>query len=122
MTQNTFFNLISLPKFLQSLVDVFALIHLSQKGIIRIVGILTAVVLMVFKKSFLYYSAIMALLLTSGCVSCLPQYTAPPMGPPSACYPAGHDPFVPMDHNPSILNPWDLLSSVSVPLAYGPPR
>jgi len=57
-----------------------------------------------------------------GCVSCIPQYVAPPSGPVSTCYPVGHDPYVPMDHNPSILNPWDLLSSVAAPFLYGPPR
>ena len=62
------------------------------------------------------------LLVAGGCVSCIPQYTAPPLGPASACYPTGHDPFIPMDHNPSILNPWDALSSVSAPVLYGPPR
>lgn len=57
-----------------------------------------------------------------GCVSCIPQYTAPPKAPVSACYPAGHDPYVPMDHNPSIFNPWDILASLASPFMYGPPR
>ncbi|MGC8906964.1 MAG: hypothetical protein ACP5M0_05925 [Desulfomonilaceae bacterium] len=58
----------------------------------------------------------------SGCISCIPQYAAPPEPPPSACYPTGHDPFVPMDHNPTAMNPWDLFSSLAGPLLYGPPR
>jgi len=58
----------------------------------------------------------------TGCISCIPQYVAPPKGPVSAKYPQGHDPYVPMDHNPSIFNPWDLLRSVAAPLLYGPPR
>jgi hypothetical protein len=58
----------------------------------------------------------------SGCVSCIPRYTAPPHGPVSSCYPVGHDPYIPMDHNPSIWNPWDALASVTAPFMYGPPR
>jgi len=57
-----------------------------------------------------------------GCVSCIPQYMAPPTGPVSTCYPVGHDPYVPMDHNPSIFNPWDLFSSLAAMFLYGPPR
>lgn len=57
-----------------------------------------------------------------GCVSCIPQYVAPPKGPVSACYPVGHDPYIPMDHNPSAFNPWDVLASVAAPFLYGPPR
>jgi hypothetical protein len=65
---------------------------------------------------------LLALPVLNGCVSCLPQYTAPPTAPPSACYPSGHDPYVPMDHNPTPLNPWDLFSSITAPFMYGPPR
>jgi hypothetical protein len=57
-----------------------------------------------------------------GCVSCIPQYMAPPKGPVSTCYPVGHDPYVPKDHNPSALNPWDLFSQLAAPFLYGPPR
>ncbi|HTY24102.1 MAG TPA: hypothetical protein VMC85_13290 [Desulfomonilaceae bacterium] len=65
---------------------------------------------------------LMGMLASAGCVSCLPQYVAPPLGPPSTCYPVGHDPFIPMDHNPSPLNPWDAFASVFSPFLYGPPR
>ncbi|MEW6351106.1 MAG: hypothetical protein AB1646_18775 [Thermodesulfobacteriota bacterium] len=58
----------------------------------------------------------------SGCVACLPQYTVPPSGPVSACYPVGKDPFIPMDHNSSALNPWDFVASAMAPFLYGPPR
>ena len=58
----------------------------------------------------------------SGCVACLPQYMAPPEAPVSACYPVGTDPFIPMDHNPSPFNPFDVGASVASPLLYGPPR
>ncbi len=61
-------------------------------------------------------------LASAGCVSCIPQYVAPPLGPPSSCYPVGHDPYVPKDHNITVLNPWDLLSSIAGPFLYGPPR
>lgn len=71
----------------------------------------------------LVYSLILAVVVAmSGCISCIPQYVAPPEGPVSACYPVGHDPYIPMDHNPSLLNPWDALSSVLAPFVYGPPR
>jgi hypothetical protein len=63
-----------------------------------------------------------ALLASAGCMSCLPKYAAPPHGPVSSCYPVGHDPFVPMDHNVSALNPWDLLASMTQMFLYGPPR
>ena len=63
-----------------------------------------------------------AALAAGGCVSCLPQYVAPPSGPVSACYPTGHDPYIPMDHNPSPINPWDAASSLATPFIYGPPR
>ncbi len=66
--------------------------------------------------------ALLAATAATGCVSCIPQYVAPPEGPVSGCYPVGHDPYVPMDHNPSMLNPWDLLTSVAAPWVYGPPR
>jgi len=65
---------------------------------------------------------LIAMLLGSGCVSCIPQYTAPPDGPVSRCYPTGHDPYIPMDHNPSLFHPWDFLASVASPFLYGPPR
>lgn len=65
---------------------------------------------------------LLSMLWLSGCVSCLPQYVAPPVGPVSSCYPMGHDPYVPMDHNPSPLNPYDLIGSVASPFLYGPPR
>jgi len=66
---------------------------------------------------------ILAVALTaSGCLSCLPQYVIPPEGPVSACYPTGHDPYIPMDHNPSIFNPWDILQSVANGFMFGPPR
>lgn len=77
-------------------------------------------------KRFIRHLAITLVLLSmawlSGCVSCLPQYVAPPYGPVSACYPMGHDPFVPSDHNPSPLNPYDFISSMASPFLYGPPR
>lgn len=74
-----------------------------------------------FKKLILGL-ALAATLAAAGCVSCIPQYTAPPDGPVSACYPTGHDPYIPMDHNPAIANPWDAARSVLAPFAYGPPR
>ena len=61
-------------------------------------------------------------LAAAGCVSCNKQYVAPPEGPVSSCYPAGHDPYIPMDHNPSLINPWDAVSSITAPFRYGPPR
>jgi hypothetical protein len=73
-------------------------------------------------KSLLYVIIVATLFSMSGCISCLPQYVAPPEGPVPACYPVGHDPYIPMDHNPSLLNPWDLLASVFAPWLYGPPR
>ena len=66
--------------------------------------------------------ALMSLLGMSGCKSCLPQYMTPPTGPVSKNYPVGHDPYVPMDHNPSALNPFDLLASTLSQFLYGPPR
>ncbi len=65
---------------------------------------------------------LLGLVMLSGCISCIPYYTAPPEGPVSSCYPAGHDPFIPKDHNPSILNPWDAISAALAPVLYGPPR
>ena len=65
---------------------------------------------------------LMAILSSAGCISCIPQYMAPPVGPVSSCYPQGHDPYVPMDHNPAIISPWDWLASVFTPFMYGPPR
>lgn len=73
-------------------------------------------------RHFLLILLAAAVLSASGCVSCIPQYVAPPEGPVSSCYPQGHDPYVPMDHNPSPLNPWDLMSSVAAAFRYGPPR
>ncbi|AFM27600.1 hypothetical protein [Desulfomonile tiedjei] len=73
-------------------------------------------------KLVLLVLVLFASLAAAGCVSCIPQYTAPPDGPVSAKYPAGHDPYVPLDHNISPWNPWDVLSSVASPLLYGPPR
>jgi hypothetical protein len=58
----------------------------------------------------------------NGCIACLPQYMAPPEGPVSACYPVGSDPYIPMDHNPSPINPWDFAASIMSPMMYGPAR
>lgn len=73
-------------------------------------------------KKLILGLVVAATLAATGCVSCLPQYTAPPEGPVSACYPTGHDPYIPMDHNPSIVNPWDAIRGAAAPFAYGPPR
>lgn len=73
-------------------------------------------------KGLLYVMIVAMFFFVSGCISCLPQYVAPPEGPVSACYPVGHDPYVPTDHNPSIFNPWNLVASVLSPWLYGPPR
>ncbi|HMK36382.1 MAG TPA: hypothetical protein VK463_15010 [Desulfomonilaceae bacterium] len=73
-------------------------------------------------KNLLLCLVFIALLTTAGCVSCIPQYLAPPTGPASACYPVGNDPYIPMDHNPSPLNPWDAAKSLVAPFLYGPPR
>lgn len=73
-------------------------------------------------KNLLLALLLAAVVAATGCVSCIPQYTAPPEGPVSACYPTGHDPYIPMDHNPSVLNPWDLISAIFRPMIYGPPR
>lgn len=73
-------------------------------------------------KNLLLCLILIAGLACAGCVSCLPQYTAPPDPPVSACYPTGHDPYVPMDHNPSALNIWDFFGSICSPFLYGPPR
>ena len=73
-------------------------------------------------KKLLLVVMVAGALVASGCVSCIPQYVIPPEGPVYACYPAGRDTYIPMDHNPSIFNPWDLLSSVATPFMYGPPR
>ncbi len=81
-----------------------------------------AKVTMVLVKRFLLALILATALAASGCVSCLPQYVIPPEGPVSACYPAGHDPYIPMDHNPSPLNPWDVLTSVATSFMFGPPR
>jgi hypothetical protein len=75
----------------------------------------------VFKK-FLLGCVLLAALASSGCISCLPYYVPPPEGPVSACYPVGHDPYIPMDHNPSLFHPWDFVASVFRPFLYGPPR
>jgi len=75
-----------------------------------------------FIKYLLITLILFSMLWLGGCVSCLPQYLAPPNGPVSACYPMGHDPYVPMDHNPSPLNPFDFLGSIATPFLYGPPR
>jgi len=73
-------------------------------------------------KSLILCAVLLAMLIAGGCVSCIPHYTAPPVGPVSQCYPVGHDPYIPMDHNPSLFNPWDFLASVASPFLYGPPR
>ncbi|MDQ7782953.1 MAG: hypothetical protein RDU20_08750 [Desulfomonilaceae bacterium] len=73
-------------------------------------------------KICLLGAILIGLLAASGCVSCLPQYTAPSHAPVSGSYPVGHDPYIPMDHNPSPLNFWDSLASVAAPFLYGPPR
>jgi len=73
-------------------------------------------------KNLLLALLLAAVVAATGCVSCIPHYTAPPEGPVSACYPTGHDPYIPMDHNPSILNPWDLIGAIFRPMIYGPPR
>jgi hypothetical protein len=73
-------------------------------------------------KKLILGLVVAATLAAAGCVSCLPQYTAPPEGPVSACYPTGHDPYIPMDHNPSIVNPWDAIRGAATPFVYGPPR
>ena len=75
-----------------------------------------------FIKRLVLMLILAAALGASGCVSCLPQYVIPPEGPVPACYPSGHDPFVPMDHNPSLFNPWDILTSVTTGFMFGPPR
>ena len=79
----------------------------------RVVKLLKRIVLVV---------AVVSLLGLSGCKSCVPQYMAPPTGPVSKNYPTGHDPYLPMDHNPSPLNPFDLVASMMSPFLYGPPR
>jgi hypothetical protein len=73
-------------------------------------------------KILVLCATLTVLLAASGCVSCLPQYTAPRHAPVSACYPVGHDPYIPMDHNPSPLNFWDLFAGMAGPFVYGPPR
>jgi hypothetical protein len=78
--------------------------------------------MVLFLKRFILCLMLFTILLGSGCVSCLPQYTAPPDGPVSRCYPTGHDPYIPMDHNPSLFHFWDLVASVTSPFIYGPPR
>jgi|GEM_PF-714468 len=83
---------------------------------------LNGVVLKQTAKKLILGLIMAATLASAGCVSCIPQYVAPPLGPSSACYPVGHDPFVPKDHNIAVLNPWDILSSVAAPFVYGPPR
>ncbi len=75
-----------------------------------------------FMKCLVIGVALLGLVGLSGCKSALPQYMAPPTGPVSKNYPTGHDPYVPMDHNPSALNPFDLLASMMSPFMYGPPR
>jgi hypothetical protein len=83
---------------------------------------LKGVVLKVLAKNLILGLLMAAILVSAGCVSCIPQYVAPPLGPSSTCYPVGHDPFIPKDHNPTFLNPWDILSSVAGPFLYGAPR
>jgi hypothetical protein len=73
-------------------------------------------------RIFIFCVVVAALSGIGGCVSCIPQYTAPPKAPVSACYPVGHDPYIPMDHNPSPFNPWDFFASLAAPVMYGPPR
>jgi hypothetical protein len=73
-------------------------------------------------KATAYAILVIGLAVGSGCVACLPQHPVIHEGPVSACYPSAHDPCVPLDHNPSVLNPWDLMSSVFRPFLYGPPR
>ncbi len=73
-------------------------------------------------KALIVCLMLLALLVPSGCISCIPQYMAPPMGPVSPCYPTGHDPYIPMDHNPTAISPWDWLASLFTPFMYGPPR
>ena len=73
-------------------------------------------------KQLVLVLILISLFALSGCLSCIPQYVAPPRGPVSACYPTGHDPYIPMDHNPSIFNPWDIWSSLAAPALYGPQR
>jgi len=73
-------------------------------------------------KKLILGLALAATLAAAGCMSCIPQYTAPPDGPASACSPTGHDPYIPMEHNPGMLNLWDLARSAAAPFAYGPPR
>ncbi len=63
-----------------------------------------------------------AIFAQAGCIACIPQYVAPPIGSVSACYPEGHDPFLPVDRNPTVLSPWDWLASLMTPFLYGPPR
>lgn len=73
-------------------------------------------------KGLVLALALVSLVGLGGCKSSLPQYMAPPTGPVSKNYPMGHDPYIPMDHNPSPLNPFDLAASVMTPFMYGPPR
>lgn len=72
----------------------------------------------------IFFLLLMAAAITwiSGCSCCIPQYVTPPRAPVSACYPTGHDPYIPLDHNPSLFNPWDVMRSVFAGLLYGPPR
>ncbi len=73
-------------------------------------------------KGLVLFLALTLMTGVCGCKSCLPQYMAPPTGPVSKNYPTGHDPYIPMDHNPSPLNPFDLMASIMNPFLYGPPR
>jgi hypothetical protein len=57
-----------------------------------------------------------------GCLACLPHFVPPKEGPVPSCYPTGKDPFIPMDHNCSMFNPWDFAASCMAPWVYGPPR
>ncbi|MGB6068762.1 MAG: hypothetical protein WBG50_28465 [Desulfomonilaceae bacterium] len=100
----------------------FALIAVCEQGKMRLLQILMCGSMTRFWRHVILGLMIAAALVAGGCMSCLPQYVAPPSGPVSTCYPTGHDPYIPMDHNPSAFNPWDLMSSLASPFLYGPPR
>ena len=100
----------------------FFLLRGRNGGRIGLLEKLKGVALKYPAKKIILSLIVAATLASAGCVSCIPQYVAPPLGPSSACYPVGHDPFIPKDHNAAVLNPWDVLSSVAAPLMYGPPR
>ena len=100
----------------------FFLLRGRNRGRIALPEKLNGVVLNRTAKKLILGLIVAATIASTGCVSCIPQYVAPPLGPSSTCYPVGHDPFIPKDHNPAIVNPWDLLSSIAAPFLYGPPR